>query len=344
MKLTLISLILSYSFVASADLTVMTDRPTSRFIKAAELFQAETGQNVVFVEGAYPQLLAQLQEKSDSADLIMTKDLVLVADLKAKGLLQSLPAVNALNNVHASMKDPDGQWTALTMRTRTLVYNPATVDASLISSYADLANSEWEGRLCLRTSRADYNVALVGGFLVNYGSEKTKEILTGWIGNLPHEALSKNAKMLNTVASETNGIFNNDTELLNAIATGVCDVGIANHYYLAQLLNKQHSFPVKIKFLNQTEADGVLTNGSNIGMIKDSPQADLAQKFIEILLRDEIQLSISGDHFEYPAIQGLAPSTLIKEWGKFDVNPASWSEIGAKASEAKELMGEVGYK
>lgn len=305
---------------AQAELVVLTDRPQARFAKAAEIFKAQTGETVKFVEGAYPQLVEQIA----TGDLLMTKDLVLLADLKAKNLLQSFAPTSSFSRIHSSMKDRDNQWTALTVRARTLVYNPTVVNPDEIQSYADLAGDEWAGRLCLRTAKADYNVALTGGLILTYGPEKTKEILSGWVANLAAD------------------VFPNDTAMLEAIANGQCDVGIANHYYLAQLLAQKPSLPVNIKFLNQNDG-GVLTNGSGIGLVKTSTQQKLAQAFVEILLTDEIQLSISAAHYDYPAVQGLLPSTLIKEWGTFKVSPLNWSDVGAKAADAKKLMSEVGY-
>lgn len=310
------------SSISQASLTVLTDRPQARFQKAAELFKAQTGEDVVFVEAAYPQLL----EKIQTGDLIMTKDLVLLADLKSKNLLQSFGSVapTSWSRIQPSMMDKNHHWTALTVRARTLVYNPNVVQPDNIESYADLAKSEYEGQLCLRTSKSDYNVALTGGLLLTYGAEKTFNILSGWTRNLAAAP------------------FSNDTAMLEAIANGACDLGIANHYYLAQLLAQKPNLPVKIKFLNQKEG-GVLTNGSGIGLVRDSNQQNLAKAFVDILLSDEIQLSISAAHFDYPAVQGLTPTTLIQNWGTFKASPLNWEDVGNQAGAAKALMLEVGY-
>lgn len=327
MSLTLFKILavtsLLFTSISQAGLTVLTDRPQARFQKAAELFKAQTGEDIVFVEAAYPKLLEQIE----SGDLIMTKDLVLLADLKSKNLLQSFGSVapSSWNRIQSSMMDKNHHWTALTVRARTLVYNPNVVQPDSIQSYADLAKPEYEGQLCLRTSKSDYNVALTGGLLLTYGAEKSLEILTGWTKNL-------------AVAP-----FPNDTAMLEAIANGACDLGIANHYYLAQLLAQKPNLPVKIKFLNQNEG-GVLTNGSGIGLVRYSNQQNLAKSFVDILLSDEIQLSISAAHYDYPAVQGLIPTTLIQNWGTFKASPLNWEDVGNQANAAKALMTEVGYK
>lgn len=320
----LILLSMTLSSFAMADLVVMTDRPQSRYQKAAQIFAEQTGGKVTFIEAQYPALLTQLSTGTQ-ADLILIKDLVLIADLQKKDLLKSFPNFSVINNrVASSMRDPAQQWTALTFRTRTLAYNPAAVDPQDIQTYADLAKPEWAGRLCLRTSKADYNVALTGNLLLKYGEEKTTEILSGWLQNLAMD------------------IFPNDTALLENIANGNCDVGIVNHYYLAQILAQKPTFPVKLHFLSQAE-DGVHTNGSAIALLKISQQDQLAQSFVDILHSPVIQQEISAAHFEFPAVIDVTPTTLIKDWGTFFVSPFNWGDVGSLAPKAKEVMTKVGY-
>lgn len=313
-----------YSSMALADLVVMTDRPQSRYAKAAGMFFERTNEKVTFIEAQYPELLNQLNS-GKSADLILLKDLVLVADIQNKGLLKSFPNFASLQTrTPGSMHDKNGQWTALTYRARTLVYNPETVNPQTIKNYADLSRPEWAGRLCLRTSKSDYNVALTGELLLKYGETKTTEILSGWIENLAMD------------------IFPNDTSLLENIANGNCDVGIANHYYLAQILAQRPTFPVKIHFLSQSE-NGVHTNGSSAALLKNSSQDELAQIFVDLLLTPSIQQEISAAHFEFPAVIDVTPSTLIKDWGTFFISPLNWSAVGSQAPVAKDVMKKAGY-
>lgn len=315
---------MTLSTLAFADLTVMTDRPQVRYEKAAQMFFERTNEKVIFIEAQYPELISRMNSGTH-ADLILVKDLVLVADLQKKDLLKSFPNYPAIQNrIPSSMHDTKGQWTALTFRTRTLVYNPETVNPETIKNYADLARPEWAGRLCLRTSKADYNVALTGSLLLKYGEAKTTELLSGWIQNLAMD------------------IFPNDTALLENIANGNCDVGIANHYYLAQIMAQKPTFPVKLHFLSQSE-EGVHTNGSAIALLKTSTQDEMAKIFVDILHTPIIQQEISAAHFEFPAVIDVTPTTLIKDWGTFYLSPLNWSSVGSQATQAKEVMKKAGY-
>lgn len=310
----------------AATLTLYTDRPTARLLPVAEAFQKQTGAKVVIVELAYKDLLKKLQTEGDSspADLIFTKDLVFQAELAKLGWFQAMDSKSVETKVAQAMRDPKNLWTAVSFRARTLVYDPSRTDVSGINSYEDLAKPELAGRLCLRTSSNSYNEALVAHFIHNWGYEKTKEVLTGMVENLATE------------------VAKGDTALIENIANGVCELGIANHYYLAQLVAQKPNFPVKVKFLDQN-GRGTHVNGSGIGIAKTSKSPTLAAQFIELLLTDSVQLAISESHFDYPVATHLAPTSLIKDWGTFKFDSANWSAIGEEVENGKKLVKEVGY-
>lgn len=312
---------------AFADLTIYTDRPTDRVRPVAEIFTAKTGQKVNIVEEAYPALLKRIETEgaNSPADLIFTKDLVFLSELARKGHFQAFQSSTIVHSVDSSMRDPQNLWTAISKRARTIMYNPNRVQASELSTYEDLADIKWAGRLCLRTGKGSYNEALVASLIVNNGAAKAKEIVAGWVENLAVDP------------------FPNDTKMLEAVANGICDVAIANTYYLAGIIAQNPQFPVKAYFANQNNT-GAHINGSGIGVAATSKQAALASQFIEILLQDDVQLSLTGAHYEYPAKINLLPSTLIREWGGFKADSANWSVIGDEAAAARSLIQEVEYK
>ncbi|MFP5520371.1 MAG: extracellular solute-binding protein [Bdellovibrionia bacterium] len=326
-KILLSSLLTLVGAVASANtLTIYTDRPTARLQPIADEFTKSTGAAVTIVELPYKDLLAKLEAEgaASPADLIYTKDLVYQAELAKKGFYQAMNSKSVQTTVAAAMRDPGNLWTAVSYRARTLVYDAGRVDVSKINTYEDLANEEWAGRLCLRTSNNSYNEALVASFIHNMGYDKAKAVVAGMVDNLAGD------------------VAKGDTGLLETIANGGCEIGLANHYYLAALVAKNPNFPVKVKFLDQN-GRGTHVNGSGIGIAKTSQNPALAQQFIELLLTDSVQDYVSASHFEYPAAQHMLPSTLIKDWGTFKADSANWSAIGEEVESAKKLVKEVGY-
>ena len=321
--------LIAFSLVAQsamADLTVYTDRPTDRLQPAIQAFTAKTGVKVTVLEEAYPALLKRLQTEGSAspADVIFTKDLVYQRELASLGFFQTMNSPTVAQSTVDALRDPQGLWTAITMRARTIMYNPARVDASELSTYEDISSEKWAGRVCLRTSKSSYNDALVGSFIVNNGYDKAAAMVKGLVFNLAVDP------------------FPNDVKVLEAIANGVCDVGIANTYYLAGVVAQNPNFPIKPFFANQSTT-GTHVNGSGAGVAATSKQAALATQFIETLLTDDVQLQLSGAAYEYPAKSKLAPNTLIRNWGSFKMDANNWSDIGAEAANARKIMVDAEY-
>ncbi len=328
MKSLIAALVALSAVAASAEtLTIYTDRPTARVQPIADQFKTQTGVDVVIIEKAYADVLKQLQDEGETtpADLVFTKDLVFLSDLTQRGLLQPLSSVAIKSRVAPAMKDINDNWVGVTYRARTIVYAPDRVSPSEISDYADLADPKWAGRVCMRTSKGTYNVALIAGLVHHNGAEAAKAILTGLLDNLAAD------------------VYPNDTAMMNAMANGICDIGIANTYYLAGMIAQNPNFPIKPLFANQSTT-GTHINGSGIGIVKYSQKAALAEQFISLMLTEENQLWLSGSHMEYPAALGVTPNTLIKDWGAFKVDPTSWSIIGESVPAAVNIIKDLDYK
>ncbi|MBX3021350.1 MAG: extracellular solute-binding protein [Bdellovibrionales bacterium] len=326
MKLLSLAAIFSFSLSAFAQLTIYTDRPASRFKNAAAAYTQATGEQVVFAEMGFKDIVKLLETEGSAtpANVVITKDVIYLAELSDKNLLRPMTPSPALETVNEFMRDKDLKWVGVTFRARSVAYSPSRVNPAEIVGYEDLATEKWAGRLCLRTGKAAYNEALVASLIVSHGEAKTTEILEGWLANLATD------------------IFPDDLKIVAAISNGQCDVGIINHYYLAMALDNNPNLDVKYAFADQAGL-GVHTNGMGAGLTAANKNAN-AQKFIELLLTPENQLTISAAHFDFPAVKGLAPNTFIKEWGSFKMNSANWGEIGSKATVARDLIREAGYQ
>ena len=99
------------------------------------------------------------------------------------------------------------------------------VEEGAITSYEDLGNPDFRGRVCLRTSNNEYNQSWVADRIAKYGEAETEELLESIMANEPK-------------------ILGSDVDVLEAIAAGDCDVGLTNHYYLARELKDDPDFPV----------------------------------------------------------------------------------------------------
>lgn len=132
------------------------------------------------------------------------------------------------------------------------------------STYEDLANPKWQGRLCLRTAKKVYNQSLVAMMIAEHGETKTEQIVLGWVANLATD------------------VFPDDTKMLEAIAAGQCDVGIVNTYYFGRLIEKNPKLPLALFWPNQS-ANGVHVNVSGAGLTKYAKHPAAATKLLEWL-------------------------------------------------------------
>ncbi|MNK12094.1 putative binding protein component of ABC iron transporter precursor [compost metagenome] len=321
------ALILAAVYAQAETLTMYTDRPASRIQPIAAQFKAQTGVDLNIVELSYTDIVKRIDAEgvNSPVDLIFTKDIMFLAHAKNAGLFQTLTNASVKSAVAPAMKDKDNQWVAVTFRGRTLVYDPSRVNPSEISNYEDLADAKWAGRVCLRTSKGTYNVSLIASFVHHKGEAAAKNIMSGILDNLAAD------------------VFPNDTSMMTAIANGICDIGVANTYYLGQMLAQNPNFPIKPLFANQTTT-GMHVNGSGIGVAKNSKNAALAQEFIALMFTEANQLAMSADHMDYPAAVGVTPNTLIKDWGTFKADAANWADIGEQVPAALRIIKELDYK
>lgn len=324
-KIVLALFVLLVSLNTSADLFIYTDRSVEMLQPLIEDFEFRTGEEVYVLKKSYKEILNRLTIEGEEslADVIYVKDMVYLNELSDKGLFKPMDSFSE-KLVAPYLQSPEGFWTAVTMRPRTIVYSSERVRPEELSTYEDLGDPKWSGRLCLRTSDSSYNKALTSSFIGEHGYEGAKNILKAWVENLALDPLPS------------------DRAALNAIVEGYCDVAIVNSYYLARKLKEDPAYPVKIYFANQ-EGRGVHINGSGVGVAKFAKNIELANKFIEYLLSNSSQTHLSSEELTYPVRKEMAPSTLIQEWGTFKVDLRPWSESGNYVEESLKLFKEVAY-
>ncbi|HSN70322.1 MAG TPA: extracellular solute-binding protein [Steroidobacteraceae bacterium] len=310
-----------------AGLVVYSARNEQLIRPIFEQYTEQTGVPIRYVTDDAGPLIERLAAEGDStpADLLITVDAGELWHAAERGLLGPVDSAVLEERIPEHLRDPEDRWFGLSVRARTIVYNPERVERSELSSYADLADPRWQGRLCLRTSKKVYNQSLVAMLIAEYGEQETERIVRGWVENLATD------------------VFSNDTLLLQAIAAGQCDVGIVNTYYLGRLLRDEPDLPLVPFWADQAEV-GVHVNVSGAGVTSHAPNREAAIAFLEWLSSPAAQALFAGLNLEYPANPEVDIDPLVASWGTYRQSTFNLAQAGALQADAVRLMDRAGYR
>ena len=335
-RLSVISLALSTLLMGSVtqiqaasgdDITVYSSRKEHLIQPLFEQFTKQTGIEVNYLTGSGGDLIERLKLEGSNtpADMFMTVDAGDLWYAGTQNIFQSVNTETIKSNIPSYLRDPKGLWTGLSVRARTIVYSKERVNPSQLSTYSNLASSNWNKKLCLRTSKKIYTKSLVASIIHNQGEEKASQVISGWVDNL---AAVPNAK---------------DSHVMNAIIAGQCDVGLVNTYYYGQLIEKTPDAPVKLFWANQ-ETTGVHVNVSGAGVTKHASNPSGATQLLEWLSSAEAQAIYGSLNKEYPANQNIDSDEIVSSWGSFTQDKMNLSIAGILQADAVKLMQRLGYK
>jgi iron(III) transport system substrate-binding protein len=309
------------------DITVYSSRKEHLIQPLFEQFTKQTGIEVNYLTGSGGDLIERLKLEGSNtpADMFMTVDAGDLWYAGTQNIFQSVNTETIKSNIPSYLRDPKGLWTGLSVRARTIVYSKERVNPSQLSTYSNLASSNWNKKLCLRTSKKIYTKSLVASIIHNQGEEKASQVISGWVNNL---AAVPNAK---------------DSHVMNAIIAGQCDVGLVNTYYYGQLIEKTPDAPVKLFWANQ-ETTGVHVNVSGAGVTKHASNPSGATQLLEWLSSAEAQAIYGSLNKEYPANQNIDSDEIVSSWGSFTQDKMNLSIAGILQADAVKLMQRLGYK
>ncbi|WP_206080299.1 Fe(3+) ABC transporter substrate-binding protein [Pacificoceanicola onchidii] len=294
-----------------------------------DAFTEETGikVNVAFLNKGLVERL-KAEGRRSPADLIFTVDISRLAAAVEAGVTQPVesPALSA--NVPAAFHDPEGHWWGLTTRARIVYASKDRVDPAEVTTYEDLADPKWQGRICTRSGTHPYTVALVAAVIHHHGEEEAKTWLQGVKGNL---------------ARKPQG---NDRAQVKAIWAGECDISLGNTYYMGKMLEdtEQQDWANSVNVLFPTfENAGTHVNISGVAMTASAPNRDNALKMMEFLTTGKAQEVYAEANYEYPIAPGSEAIDLVKNWGSFEADDTNLMDLAALREAALRLVEEVDF-
>ena len=296
-------------------------------------FTEDTGIKVNVVKGEAEELIDRIKREGESsvADLFVTVDGGVLTNAKQNDILQPVTSDVINENVPENLRDTDNNWIGLATRARIIAYSKDRVTPEELSTYEDLTNEKWKGKLLVRSSTSLYNQSLLASFIELNGEKQAEEWAQGIVNNF---------------ARQPDG---GDRDQAKAIAAGIGDIAIMNTYYVGLLANSEDPEEVKVAdsigvFFPNQETTGTHVNISGIGLTKHSKNKDNAIKLIEYMTSVEAQEIIAAKNYEFPVNTNPAKPEQLKCWREFKMQELNFDSLGEHNQKAIEIFTKTGWK
>jgi iron(III) transport system substrate-binding protein len=271
----------------AGELTVYSGRNEQLIGALVEQFQNESGIKVNVRYGDTAELAATILEEgaNSPADVFFAQDAGALGALAVQDRLRQLPE-SILQRVEPRFRSPEGEWVGTSGRARVVVYNTKTLtETDLPETIFGFTDATWKGRLGWAPTNGSFQ-AFVTALRVLEGEEKARQWLEGIQANEPK-------------------VYDNNTAVVKAVASGEIDAGFVNHYYLFQQLQENGpDFSARNYFLKNGDP-GALINVAGVGILKGAKNQAAAEQFTTFLVSDSAQQYFTDKTYEYPLVTSV---------------------------------------
>ena len=321
------------AFSQNQQLNLYSSRHYNTDDELYDIFTNRTGIKVNLIEGKADELIERIKSEgaNSPADILITVDAGRLWRAEQAGIFAPVSSAILTEKIPANLRHPNNLWFGFTKRARVIVYNKDTVDPAQLSTYENLADSQWDDKLVIRSSSNIYNQSLVAGLIEVHGAEKVEQWCRGVVSNF---------------ARSPKG---NDRAQIEAVAAGLADIGVANTYYIPRYAKdtdpaKQGIFKqIGVYFPNQ-DGRGTHVNISGGGLVKTAPNKENAIAFLEYLASPTAQAFFAQGNNEYPAVPGTPIDPVVASFGTFKEDTINVSVYGANNAQAVQIMDRAGWK
>jgi len=145
-----IFIIVSCAYEPQNELTIYTSRQPQLIEPIIEKFTDETGIKVNYLSGNAQELMERIDVEGEKspADIFMTVDAGVLWQAAERDIFETIDSDVLKNNIPSYLRDPNNQWFGLSKRARTIVFSNDQFSEDDFSSYEDLADPKWKGKLC----------------------------------------------------------------------------------------------------------------------------------------------------------------------------------------------------
>lgn len=295
-------------------------------------FTDATGITVNRIEAKANELIARMKAEGDNspADVFMTVDAGRIGRAEKAGLLQPFDSGVIAANVPPHLRHPDNLWTGLSQRARIIFYARERV-GDPPRTYEALADPEWAGQVCIRSSSNIYNQSLLASVIETHGAAKATDWAAGIVANM---------------ARTPQG---GDTDQLRGIVSGQCDIAVANTYYFARGLARDVDGLTGgiegIGWVWPNQGDrGAHVNLVAAGIAANAPNPDEALALLEFLTGETAQSGFARANNEYPVLSGVAMDEHLARLGIFIPDSTTpTASFTDHAATAQAIFNKVGW-
>ncbi|MCC6474666.1 MAG: Fe(3+) ABC transporter substrate-binding protein [Burkholderiales bacterium] len=299
-------------------------------------FTRHTGVRINRIEAGEDPLIERIRNEGarSPADVLITVDAGRLWRAEELGFFQPVKSALLDARIPANLRHPQGLWFGFSTRARVIYADKARVAPGAVSRYEDLADPRWKGKVCARSGGHVYNLSLLAGMIARSGEQSAEAWARGVVANFAR--------------SPKGG----DTDQIAAVASGECELALANTYYYARLARsaKPQDRAIAAKagliYPNQAPGDrGTHVNISGAGVLKHAPNRDTAIRFLEYLASDEAQRYFADGNNEWPAVATVkVANPVFAALGEFRQDTQAVAAYGRHQPAAQRIFDRAGWK
>ena len=328
-----VSLLLSAGLAQAAEVNLYSSRHYQTDERLYEEFTKQTGIQVNRIEGKGGALLERIKSegRNSPADVFLTVDAGFLYRAQQEDVFQPVDSAVLKAAVPENLRHPDNLWFGLSTRARLIFYDKKRVKEGEITSYEDLADPKWAGKVCIRKSTNVYNQSLLASIVAEKGEASAEAWAKGVVANFARDPVK------------------GDTNQLRGIGTGECAIAVANSYYFARLMASEEDEDkalveqTGVVFPNQGDR-GTHINISGAGVLKNAPNRESAVKFLEYLASPSAQKYLADGNNEYPVLESVEPTGVLKALGDFEADDINVALYGEHQATAQMIFDRAGWK
>jgi iron(III) transport system substrate-binding protein len=240
-------------------------------------FTQDTGIIVIVRNGSVPGIVDDViaDRVTPPADMLITPSVAGVWRLAEEDQLRPNFSAVVEANVPSWLRDPDKFWFALSYQKAVLVYDPEEFQASDLSAYEDLATEKFRRKVCLTSSEHAINRSVIAMLMNKLGSRNAELAVRSWVANLAQP------------------VFASEEQLLQALASGDCGVGIVSSSAAATISDASLQVHTPVETYVDIEA---------VGVTRHARHPDAAMALVDWMLQKDVQVRHAAQTSSFPVL------------------------------------------